>query len=723
MSSSERIDSSSGIAHPVVESTAHSVRGVCPHDCPDTCAMRITVQDGKAIAVKGDPDHPPTQGVLCTKVSRYTERTYHRDRLTQPMRRVGPKGSGQFEPISWDVAYQLAADKLREIAARDPEGILPYSYAGTMGLLQGESIAARLWNVLGASRLERTICASAGAAGLKHTYGGSIGARVEFTEESDLIVIWGSNPVTSSLHFWTRAQEAKRRGATLIAIDPYRSLSAEKCHEHIALRPGTDGALALGVIHLLIENGAVDEDYVARYTIGFDALRERAAAWPPARVAETCDIPVSQLLGLANAYGASKRSMIRLNYGMQRVYGGGNAVRAIACLPSLTGAWRHRAGGLLLSTSGYAPVDDVRLQRPDLLPAGKIPRSINMSAIGDALTHPGGIVAGMNDGRDFGAKVEAIIVYNSNPVAVAPDSRKVVAGFAREDLFTIVLEHFQTDTADYADLLLPATTQLEHLDVHKSYGHTYVMVNQPSIAPLADAKPNTEIFRGIAGAMGLTEPALFDSDQALLEQAFRWDDPLMGGVDAAQLQRDGWARLTLPDAPFAQGGFRTPSGKCEFVSSTLAALGQDPLPDYLPPRESRERDPALARRFPLAMISPPARHFLNSTFVNIESLRKTEKVPRIEIHPDDAAVRGIVDGEQVRIFNDRGALTARADVSDRARNGVVVGMGIWWRKLASDGRNVNELTSQALTDLGNSASFYDCLVEVAPMAKSAEVSA
>jgi anaerobic selenocysteine-containing dehydrogenase len=685
---------------------ARTVKGVCPHDCPDTCAMRITVENGKVTAVRGDADHPPTQGVLCTKVSRYAERTYHRDRLTQPLRRVGKKGEGRFEPISWEAAFAIAAERLGDIARRAPEAILPYSYAGTMGLLQTESIAARFFHTLGASRLDRTICAAAGAAGLKHTYGGSIGMQLDFIEDSKLILIWGSNPVASSLHFWTRAQEAKRRGARLIAIDPYRSLTAEKCHEHVALRPGTDGALALGMIHVLIDEGMIDTDYVARHTLGYDALAERAKAWTPARAAEVCGIPVAQLLDLARAYGTVKPAAIRLNYGMQRVYGGGNAVRAVACLPSLTGAWRDRAGGLHLSSSGFAPVNDAGLQRPDLQPGwpDRLPRAINMNAIGDALTHPGD--------AGFGPAVEALIVYNSNPVAVAPDSRKVVEGFSREDLFTIVLEHFQTDTADYADLLLPATTQLEHFDVHKSYGHTYVMVNQPSIAPLGEARPNTAIFRGIAAAMGLDDPLLHESDEELARQAFRWDDPLLRHTDWPGLQRDGWARLALPDAPFAEGGFRTPSGKCEFLSSTLTAMGLDPLPDYLPPRESLEANPELAARYPLAMISPPARNFLNSSFVNVDSLRKAEPEPRLDLNPDDAAARGIAHGEQVRIFNDRGELTARANVTANARPGLVVGMSIWWRKLAADGRNANELTSQSLTDLGGSASFYDCLVEV-----------
>jgi len=681
-------------------------RAVCPHDCPDTCAMKVMVESGRVIKVAADPAHPPTQGALCTKVSRYAERVHHPQRLTTPMKRIGPKGEGRFQPISWEEALELGATRLAEIARRAPEAILPYSYAGTMGLVQGDSIAQRFFHKLGASQLDRTICAAAGAAGLKYTYGASLGMLTEFFEESEVILIWGSNPIASNLHFWTRAQQAKRRGARLIAIDPYRSLTAEKCHQHIALKPGTDGALALGMMNVLISEDRLDHAYIAAHTLGFAELKERALAYSPARVAEICGTDEQVIVDLARLYGSTKKAAIRLNYGLQRVRGGGNAVRAIACLPSLTGAWRERAGGALLSSSGWAPVDSHALQRPDLMPGwpAKPSRVINMNAIGDALLHPG-------DAR-FGPKIEAIVVYNSNPVAVAPDSERVAAGFAREDLFTIVLEHFQTDTADYADLLLPATTQLEHLDVHKSYGHTHVMVNLPAIPPVGDARPNTEIFRGLARHMALDEPALFESDEDVARNAFRWQDSMLDGADWEQLKQAGWVKLKLPDAPFAEGGFHTPSGKCEFYSERLAQEGLDPLPDYLPPYESAEFAPELAARYPLAMISPPARNFLNSTFVNVESLRSTEGEPHLDIHPADAEARGINDGVTVRIFNDRGSMQARARVTDRARQGLVVGLSIWWKKLAPDGRNANQVTSQALTDLGGSATFYDCLVEV-----------
>ncbi len=669
--------------------------------------MRVTVENGRAIKVAGDPDHPPTQGVLCTKVSRYAERVHHPDRLTVPLKRIGAKGEGRFAPISWDEAFDEIGRRLGDIAARAPEAIVPYSYAGTMGLVQGEGIAQRFFHKIGASRLERTICAAAGAAGLRFTYGASVGMHLEHFEESELILIWGANPIASSLHLWTRAQEAKRRGARLVAIDPYRSLTAEKCHQHIALKPGTDGAFALGMMHVLITENLLDHDYIAEHTLGFDALKARALSYPPARVAQICGIDASELIDLARRYGATRKAAIRLNYGMQRVRGGGNAVRAIASLPALTGAWRDRAGGLLLSSSEFAPINQPALLRPDLIPGWphKLPRIINMNAIGDALLHPGDAA--------FGPKIEAVIVYNSNPVAVAPDSSKVAAGFAREDLFTVVLEHFKTDTVDFADIVLPATTQLEHLDVHKSYGHTYVMANLPAIPPVGEARPNTEIFRGIARSMGLDEPALYHSDEEVARAALRWDDPSLDS-DWDTLKREGWLKLKLPDAPFANGGFRTPSGKCEFYSARLEQMGLDPVPDHLPPFESAEAAPELAARYPLAMISPPARHFLNSTFVNVESLRSTEGQPHLDMHPADAASRGIADGDLVRIFNDRGSMQAVARVTDRARAGLVVGLSIWWKKLSPDGCNANEVTSQALTDLGNSATFYDCLVEVEP---------
>ncbi|OWW21917.1 molybdopterin-containing oxidoreductase family protein [Noviherbaspirillum denitrificans] len=686
--------------------TTSIVRATCPHDCPDTCALLVTVEDGVAVQVKGDPDHPTTAGVLCTKVSKYTERTYHKDRLLHPMKRVGRKGEGRFERITWDEAIDTIASRLGEIASGNPQAIVPYSYAGTMGFVQGESMAARFFHKLGASLLDRTICASAGGEGYKYTIGARIGTDVEQFQNAKLILIWGGNPIASNLHFWMRAQEAKRRGAKLIAIDPYRSLTAEKCHQHIALLPGTDAALALGMMHVLIAEDLLDCDYIEQHTLGFGQLKERAAEWTPERTAQTCGISVEEVVQLAREYGgAAKRGepvAIRVNYGVQRVHGGGMAVRNIACLPALVGAWRHAAGGIQLSSSDSFPKNPQVLQRPDLLK--EQPRTINMSTIGDDLLR--------ESSQAFGPKIEALVVYNSNPVAVAPESAKVVQGFAREDLFTVVLEHFQTDTADYADILLPATTQLEHVDIHSTYGHLYMMANNAAIAPLGEAKPNTEVFRLLAARMGFDDPCFHESDDEIAAQAFKRDDVRAIHFDWDSLKRKGWQKLNAPDAPFAHGGFLTPSGKCEFYSAKMKAAGLDPLPAYIPPHESVASNPALAKKYPLAMISPPARNFLNSSFVNVQSLRDTEGEPHLDMHPSDADERGIGDGDAVRIYNDRGSFIAKARVTDKARRGLVVGLSIWWKKFAADGKNANEVTSQQLTDMGNAPTFYDVLVQV-----------
>lgn len=679
---------------PAGQANSTTVRGACPHDCPDTCALKITVENGRAVRVQGDPEHPPTHGALCTKVSRYTERTYHEERVLHPLKRIGPKGSGQFMRVGWDEALADIAARLAAIAARNPEAVVPYSYAGTMGLLQGESMAARFFHRLGASLLDRTICASAGGDALAATYGGKLGMHLESFADSKLILIWGSNSIASNLHFWTFAQQAKRNGAKLVCIDPRRTETADKCHQHIAILPGTDGALALALMHELITNDWLDEDYITRHVDGFEALRERALAWPPERAATVCGIDAQVIRDLAREYATTKPAAIRLNYGMQRVHGGGNAVRLIALLPCLTGAWRQRGGGLLLSASGWFKAfrNSTALERPDLLGTRR-PRTINMSTIGDDLQR--------ESSAEFGPRIEALVVYNSNPVAVAPQSPKVVQGFQREDLFTVVLEQFMTDTADHADYVLPATTQLEHLDVHTSYGHTYVLINQPAIAPLGEAKPNTQVFRELAARLGFDEACFADSDEQLAQQAFTAD------IDMAALRTNGWLKLPLPELPFADGGFPTANGK---VQVDVPGIG---VPDHVPNHESALSAPELAQRYPLAMISPPARHFLNSTFVNVRSLRSIEGQPLVEIHPADAQARGITDGALVRVFNDRGSYRCAASVSERARPGVVNGLGVWWRKLGVDGSNVNELTSQKLTDIGRAPTFYDCLVEVA----------
>lgn len=668
------------------------VIGACPHDCPDTCSLVTTVEDGRAVRVRGNPAHPSTDGVLCAKVSKYAERTNHPERVLTPLKRVGTKGEGRFEPITWDAALDEIAQRLGAIAARDPQAILPYSYAGTMGLVQGESMDRRFFHQLGASLLDRTICATAGGEAVTRTLGGKVGMKVEFFAESRLILIWGSNSIGSNLHFWRLAQQARRDGARLVCIDPRRSETADKCDEHIALLPGTDAALALAIMHELIVHDWLDHDYIARHTVGWEALKARAVLWNPKRAAQVCGVPEAQIVQLARAWGTTTPAAIRVNYGVQRCAGGGNAIRAIACLPALTGAWRHRAGGVLLSSSSQFPVDRATLQRPDLL-AGRTPRTINMVTIGDDLLR--------DASADFGPKVEALVVYNSNPVAVAPESPKVVRAFQREDLFTVVLEHFLTDTADHADIVLPATTQLEHWDIHLAYGHTDVLLNRPAIAPMGEARSNAQIFRDLAARMGFDDPCFADSDEALCRQAYGKQ------IDFNALLQNGFAALAIPDAPYAEGGFPTASGKCQFDSGLRTSGGPD-VPDFIPNHEPAGASPD----YPLAMISPPARNFLNSSFVNVQSLRNIEGEPLLEIHPDDAATRGIQSGAVVRVFNARGDYRVKADVSTRARPGVVNGLGIWWRKFGLAGTNVNEVTSQKLTDMGRGPTFYDCAVQV-----------
>ncbi len=662
--------------------------------------MLVTVKDGVAVKVQGDPSHPFTDGSLCTKVAHYPERTYSPDRLQHPLKRVGPKGKGEFKRISWDEALDEIAARLKRLAGENPESILPVSYAGTMGMLQYASMDRRFFHKLGASQLERTLCSSAGKAGIKVTLGGSYGMDPEHYQDSKLIVIWGSNPITSNLHMWARAQEAKRRGAKLIAIDPYRSLTAEKCSQHIALLPGTDGALALGMMHVLVAEGLVDEDYISKYTLGYEELKARLKQYPPEWAAETCGISVQEVVQLARDYGTLKPAAIRLNYGMQRHAGGGIAARTIACLPALTGAWRDPAGGILLTTADNYHFDHAKLERPDLMPTPR-PRVINHSRLGDALTAAE-------------SPLRAVIVYNTNPVAVCPDSGKVIAGFSREDLFCVVMDSFLTDTADYADIVLPATTQLEHTDIHKSYGHLYVMANNAAIAPVGESLPNVEVFRRLAARMGFEEECFRDSDDELARQAIGSGHANLAGMSWESLKRDGWQRLALPKtfAPFAQGGFHTPSGKCEFYSAALLGQGIDPLPFYNPPAEAPASNPLLARKYPLSFLSPPVRNFLNSSFANLPRFRDAEGEPSLELHSADAAQRGIADGATVRVYNDRGSYTLKARVNDKPRRGVVVAPSLWWKKFARDRRNANDLTSQRTADLGGAATFYDCLVEV-----------
>ena len=679
------------------------VKAACPHDCPDTCAMLVTVENGQAVKVAGDPDHPFTRGFLCTKVANYEQRTHSPERVRTCLKRTGAKGEGRFAEISWDEALDLIADQFKSLAASSEgaETILPYSYCGTMGLVQSQSMDRRFFHRLGASQLERTICASAGAAGYKATVGASIGTDPERFSKARLILLWGTNTISANVHLWPQILEAKAAGARLIAIDPRRTRTADQCDEHIAPLPGTDAALALGLMHVIFSEGLEDKDYLERYTIGADALRSRALEYSPERVATICGLEAETIKRLARLYATTNPAVIRINYGLQRHAGGGMAVRTISCLPAVTGAWRDPSGGILLSTSGTFPLNYPVLERPDLMPE-RTPRMLNMSQLGDLLTCA------------LDPPVRALYVYNSNPAAVAPDQRKVLAGFMREDLLTVVHEQFMTDTTDYADIVLPATTQLEHFDLHKAYGHLYLMINERAIEPLHEAKSNSEVFRLLAARLGFAEECFKDSDEEIARQAIKTNHPALAGLTLESLREQGWMRLNLPEtfAPFAEGNFPTRSGKCELFSETLEAQGLPAVPEFIPPGESRQSSPSIAKRYPLALISPAAHAFLNSSFANLPKQLRQELRPFVEIHPADAKARGIQNGDSVRAYNERGSCTLSAVVTTRAREGVVVSPSVWWNKLSPGKTNINQLTSQALTDMGGGATFYDALVEI-----------
>ncbi len=689
--------------------TKSLVHAACPHDCPDTCAMLVEVEDGRAVRVSGDPDHPTTRGFLCTKVSRYLERVYSPDRLLYPMRRAGEKGEGRFERITWDEALDSIAAKFGEIARSEdgPEAILPYSYGGTLGVVNGASMDRRFFHRLGASLLARTICSTTGNEALTYTVGGRIGTDMENFHEARLIVLWGTNILASNIHLWPEIKAALENGSRLIGIDPYRNRTLDHCHQFIQLKPGTDAAFALAVINVIAGEGLHDGDYIEKHTVGFDELRNRAAEYPPSRAASICGVTEAEVIGFAREYANTRPAVIRVNYGLQRHAGGGMAVRAISCLPAVTGSWRDPAGGLLLSTGGMFKLNETALQMPDLIRGA--PRTVNMTRLGEALL-------------EATPPVRAMYVYNSNPAAIAPDQAKVIQGLKRSDLFTVVHEQFQTDTADYADILLPATTQLEHRDAVRPYGHYYLVYNEPAVAPLGEAKPNWEVFSLLAKRMGFDDACFDDTDEDLIRQALSSNHAFLSDITLEKLKRDGWARLRLPDkyAPFSDGGFETPSGKCEFYSERMARDGMDPLPDYVAPRESPDSAPELAAMFPIQLISAKATTFLNSSFSHLPSFLKAERTPTIELNREDALSRSVEDGDAVRVWNARGECILIARISDRVKPGVAFAPSTWWNKLSPDGKNVNVTCSQELTDIGAGATFYDNLVQVEKQAEEQE---
>ncbi len=681
-----------------------TIHGVCPHDCPDTCSFQVTVRDGVAVKIKGDERHPVTQGFLCVKVNDYLSRTYNETRVLTPRRRVGPKGSGEFAQISWDEALDEIAARLKDIAAKyGAEAILPYSYSGTLGKLHNDSMDFRFFNRLGASELDRTICSAAGEHAILHTVGEKLGTDPESYVHSELIVVWGSNPVSTNPHLMPFIKRARQNGAQLVVVDPRRTRTAAQADWHVQPQPGTDAALALGMMHVLFAEGLTDDAYLRANTVGHAELRERAAEYPPARVAAITGLSEDDIVRLARTYGGTKRAVIRVNYGLQRHTNGGMMVRTVCCLPALTGAYGTHGGGLTLSTSGGKRINEDALQRPDL--RERPARSVNMTTIGDALT------------GNLDPPIKAMIVYNANPASAAPDQEKVKAGLLRDDLFLVVHDPFFSDTAMYADIVLPATTQLEQMDLHTAYGTYYVSLNQQAIAPLGESVRNTEFFRLLAARMGFTESAFRDTDEDLIDQALSVDHPRMAGITRERLMQEGFLRLNLPSPetfiPFADGVFATPSGKIELYSETLAAQGHDPLPSHAPLAESADGDPELHAKYPLALLTPSTHHFLNTTFGNVPSLERREGTPFIEINAADAAGRGVADGDIVRVFNDRGETFLTAHVGETTKPGVAVAPAIWWDKQHKRRRSgINALTSQRLTDMGAGATFYTNLVQV-----------
>jgi anaerobic selenocysteine-containing dehydrogenase len=636
------------------------------------------------------------------KVNQYVEHVYGERRVLTPRCRVGAKGSGRFEEVSWDEALDEIAARFRTIVEEQGgEAILPYSFSGTLGLLNNSSMDYRFFHRLGATILDRTICTAAADEGYRYSVGDRIGVDLERFPEARLIICWGTNPVTSNPHLIPFVKEAQENGATFVVIDPRRTRTAERADWHLQPNPGSDAALALGLMHVIIAEGLHDADYVRDHTLGFDELRERAAEYTTERVAELTGLSAEEIVRLAWLYATAKPAVIHLRYGMQRHSNGGMIVRSIALLPALVGAWRDPAGGLLMTSRDAFGINEAALRRPDLL-YGRQPRHVNMIQLGEALlsaSYP---------------PLRALYVYNADPVASTPDSGKVLAGLAREDLFTVVHDPYWTDTARWADIVLPATTQLEHTDLHRALGNHYIQLNRPAIAPLGASKPNTEVFRLLAARMGFAEPCFRDSDDDLIDQALASEHPYMRGITREVLERDGWARLRLPErfAPFAQGGFATPSGKVEFLSAKMAADGYDPLPTHTPLVESAEASPELHARYPLTLITAKAHHFLNSSFNDVATLSRREGRPTIELHPADAATRGIAEGDPVRVFNDRGECRLHARVTDGVRSGVAVSPATWWPSAFADGVGINALTPDRAADMGGGATFYTNLVQV-----------
>ncbi|MFD8532430.1 molybdopterin-dependent oxidoreductase [Streptosporangium canum] len=662
------------------------VLGACPLDCPDTCSWVVTVRDGEAVKMRGNPDHPYTRGALCVKVNRYLEHTRAPDRILHPMRRIGPKGSGRFERISWDEALEEISVRLRGIIdEHGGEAIWPYLGTGTLGYIQGsEGMAGRrFWNALGASKHFLNICATAGNVGLSRTNGTAGGMDPETFALSKLILLWGTNTLTSGHHLWKFIQDARAAGAHVVAIDPIRTRTAEQADEHLPIRPGTDAALALGLLNVVLSEGTEDRDYLENHTSGWEGFHAEILRHPPERVAEITGLPESDIRALGVRLAHTRPTGIRATMGIQRHAGGGTAMRTIAAIPGVTGDWRRPGGGVAYSTTAYFPLNVD--SREDLLAAPV--RQLTMTRLAEGLDE----------------SVKCLWVYAANPMGSTSAQERIREKLLREDLFTVVMEQFPTDTVDYADIVLPSTMQIEHTDLHAGYGHMYLMWNEPAVEPPGECLSTMETFRRLAGHMGLTEPSLYDSDLELAEQLLASGHPSLEGITVDRLRKEGWVRLNVPQpfVPFADG-FPTPSGRLEFGSG----------PAYVPPHTaSAERGP-----YPLALITPASHTFLNTIFGNNPELLRRSKGPRVLVSPADAAQRGLSDGQRARVFNDNGEFEAVVEISDRVRPGVVASTKGHWRKLSPGGATVNAVVDERDADMGRGAVYHDNLVELSPCA-------
>ncbi|MEP7364782.1 MAG: molybdopterin-dependent oxidoreductase [Acidobacteriota bacterium] len=682
-----------------MSSTALETRvSTCALDCPDACSLLVTIENGRATKLRGNPDHPVTRGFLCGKVAQYLERQYNPDRLRYPMRRVGAKGEGKFERISWDAALDEVAERLSAVAREfGSEAVLPYSYGGSMGLLNGNGMDRRFFHRFGASRLDRTICSSAGTFGLNQTLGYRYGTEPEQFAKSKLILAWGANILGTNVHLWPFIVEARRNGARFYTIDPVKQRTGRMADKHFFVNPGSDLALALGMAHVIIGENLHDADYVARYATNFDRLKETAAKYTPERAEALAGIPREDIVALAREYATTRPAVIRLNYGTSRSERGGMAFSAVAMLPALIGSWKEVGGGLQASVSQAHRFDRAAIERTDLQmksPLGREARLVNMSTLGQALTE-------LND-----PPVKAIFVYCSNPAAIAPNQSAVRRGFKREDLFTVVHEQFQTDTADFADILLPATTFLEHTDLYGAYGHLYTQMARPALEPEGEARSNVQVFRALAHRLGFKDQAFQDTEDDMIRTALASGHEYLKGITLETLEEKHSIRLNVtpnnePFLPFAEGNFGTPSGKCD-----LAPEGMD----YEPPTESRHGDAALGRKFPLELVSPKNDDSMNSTF----GYRKPvdAQTSKLWMHSEDARERGISDGDHVRIFNERGSMRLTASVNGHVRQGAVSAPSVRMPRMSPDGQTTNFLTSERLTDIGAGATFYSCLVQV-----------